>query len=121
MKYCLSFAVILIFITGCNDASKDISIAKKMIKPLINAQCGQELDQSKLWNVSTYLMKASNKSQLHKEVCACVAQHALTDIPSQDLMRAMIDEDLKHQLIQKAVLNSAKACILKIKPSSKDE
>lgn len=115
MKYRLGWSLIITLITGCADASNDTSVAKKMLKPLINTQCGQELDQSKLWNVSTYLMTASNKQQFRKEVCECVAEHALTDIPSKDLLRAMIDDEVKNQVTQKAVLNSAKACILQMK------
>lgn len=102
-------------ITGCTDANNDMSVAKKILKPVINSQCAQELDQSKVWNISTYLMTESNKQQFRKEVCECVAEHALTDIPSKDLLRSMIDENVKDQVIQKAVLNSAKACILQMK------
>lgn len=115
MKYRLSLALMVSLVTGCTDTNSDTSAAKKMLKPLIKSQCGQELDQSKLWNVSTYLMTTNNKQQFRKEVCECVAQHALTDIPSKDLLRAMIDENVKHQVTQKAVFNSAKACILQMK------
>lgn len=114
MKYALSLVVVLTMLVGCNDAKSDASVAKKMLKPLINKQCGQELDQSKLFNATTYWMAANNKQQLHKQVCECVSEHALTDISTKDLVRAMIDDELKNQLIQKAVLNTVKACILKI-------
>ncbi len=115
MQYRLSLALILALIGGCADANSESSAVKKVLKPLINNQCSQELYQSKLWNVSTYLMTAQNKQQFRKDVCECVAEHALTDIPTKDLIRATIDDDVKNQVTQKAVLNSAKACILQMK------
>lgn len=115
MQYRLIFALITIMFASCATASNDTSVAKKMLKPLINKQCSQELDQSKLWKFSTYLMSASNKLQLQKEVCECIAEHALTDIPTKDLLLAVVDENIKNQVTEKAIINSAKGCILRNK------
>ena len=115
LKLVLTIIVFAGCITGCSDANSDTSVAKKMLKPVIKNQCAQELDQSKLWKVSTYLMSASKKQQVAQDVCECVAENALTDIPSKDLLRAMLDEEVKKQVTQKAVLNSVKACILQSK------
>lgn len=114
-RFTLMITVFASFTAGCSDANSETSVAKKMLKPVIKNQCAQELDQSKLWKVSTYLMSTSNKQQLAQDVCECVAENALTDISSKDLLRAMLDEEVKKQLTQKAVLNSVKACILESK------
>lgn len=115
MKYRLSLALITMIFASCAAANNDTSVAKKMLKPMINKQCGQELDQSKLWKLSTYLLSTSKKSQLQKEVCDCIAEHALTDIPTKDLLLTVVNEEVKNQVTEKAILNSAKGCILQNK------
>jgi|SRR5690606_13205589 len=88
----------------------DMNLAQKALKPVIAYQCGQELKQSKLWKVSTYLMQDNNKARLERNVCDCVGEKALSDVPTSTLLKATVNEEAKNQLARQAVANSLKGC-----------
>lgn len=76
-------------------SANSMTVTQKMLKPLIQYQCNQELKQSKLWKVSTYLMTDENKSNMQKEVCDCVSDNALNEIPTTDLVKATVSDEAK--------------------------
>lgn len=103
----------IVLLTG--QACADSTLAQRALKPVIQYQCENELKQSKVWKVSTYLMSDLNKQKLQNEVCDCVSKNALNDIPAKDLVKATVSEEAKNELAKKAVLNSVKACVLELK------
>lgn|SRR5690606_3212480 len=100
-----------VFISACSNA--DMTLTQRTLKPLIEYQCGKELQNSKVWKVSTYFMQDKNKVELEQSVCACVGEHALNDVPATTLLKATVDEAAKKELTQKAITNSLKGCLKK--------
>lgn len=92
------------------DSSKIPSTTQKMLKPLIELQCESELKSSKLWQASTFFMSSTQQSAKQKQICACVGEHALDQVPTKDLFMAMVNESAKNKLVQQAVMNSLKGC-----------
>jgi hypothetical protein len=41
-----------------------------------------------------------------------VGENALKDIPATTLLRAVVDEQVKKQVIQQGVLNTLKGCVM---------
>lgn len=108
-KYIMAVSVaVLSFWT---HSQSDMSLTQKALKPVIAYQCGQELKESKIWKVSTYLMQDSNKAKLEHNVCNCVGEKALKDIPATTLLKATVSEEAKNQVARQAVANSLKGCV----------
>ena len=110
MNKVIPFISSIFLVVGC-DSHAERSLTQKALKPLIEYQCGQELKASKLWKVSTYFMQEQNKTQLQAEVCDCVGEHALKDVPAQTILKATVNEEAKNQLTRQALSNTLKACI----------
>lgn len=100
----------MIAATLMSSACSDTSMAGKALKPVIEYQCGQELKSSKVWKISTYLMSELQQQKLEQEVCGCIGEHALKDIPATTLLKATVDEELKAELTKQALANSLKGC-----------
>lgn len=120
MKFGLRFKVASFILLSFNllamtEVHANMTVTQKLLQPVIQYQCDIELNESKLWKVSTYLMTAPNKAQLQKEVCACVSINALNDISTQDLLKATLSEEAKNAVAKQAALNSVRACILQAK------
>ena len=108
-KYIMAMSVaVLAFWT---HSHADMSLTQKALKPVIAYQCGQELKDSKIWKVSTYLMQEANKAKLENNVCNCVGEKALKDIPATTLLKATVSEEVKNQVARQAVANSLKGCV----------
>lgn len=106
---------VLALFTSTFVQAADLSMTQRILKPVIQYQCEQELDGSKAWKVSTYLMSEERKSQLKKENCDCVSDHALKNIPAKDLLKATVNEEAKSAITKQAVLNSIQYCVIRSK------
>ena len=107
MKYLL-FVITMLFSAY---VAAEMSLTQKMLKPVIEYQCVAELKDSKIWTASTYFMLDANKSKLQSEVCGCIGEHALENVPAKTLLHATVSEDAKNQLVKQAMLNSLKGCM----------
>lgn len=85
------------------------SLTQKMLKPVIQQQCQQELRQSKAWYTATFLL--SEQKKIAHQVCDCVGEHALDDIQATDLAKGIFSTDAKKQLMNQAIKNSISMCI----------
>lgn len=114
MKYGLLLLTLLI----TSLASAQMTMTQKVLKPVIEYQCASELNDSKIWKASTYFMHENNKSKLKDEVCGCIGEHALKNVPAKTLLKATIDEDTKNQVVKQAVMNSLRGCLIEkhVKP-----
>ena len=115
MKLWLKAVFIGTSILLMNNVQAQQSTMQKMLKPVIEHQCALELKDSNLWKASTFLMTPPNKLQFQNEVCGCVAENALNDVPATELAHAAVSTDAKNQLIHKAVLNTVKGCVIQLK------
>lgn len=111
--FCLSLLVLPVVIANANT-----TLTQRILKPVIQYQCEREVDHSKIWKITTYLMNEENKKKLKLETCDCVSNHALKDIPAQELAKATVNEYIKQEVIRKAMLNSLKACVISSKSHS---
>ena len=91
-------------------AEKSPSLSQKMLKPVIEYQCEQELNASKAWKGAAMFMNAQQKKANQAAICECVGDHAMDNITAKDLMTAAVNETEKHQLISRAILNSLRGC-----------
>ena len=98
-----------VWISACSNA--EMTLTQRTLKPVIEYRCAKELNQSKFWKASTYLMQDANKAKLEHNVCSCVGEHALKDIPASTLLKATVDEEVKSKLSQQAIANSLKGCM----------
>ena len=104
--------LLCIILLGINfPIQAETSLAQKALKPVIEYQCGQELKDSKLWKASTYFMQPKNKAALEADVCECVGEQALKDVPTTTLLKATISEEAKNALTRQAISNTLKGCI----------
>ena len=83
---------------------------QRVLKPVIRKQCEQELKASRLWQASTFLMSESTKLATQSNICECVGTNALNDVSTKDIAQAVISEDVKKNVVRKAVINSLQAC-----------
>lgn len=90
--------------------TKTESVAQKMLKPLIEKQCVDELQTSKVWQASSLLWSKAQQTKAQNRVCTCVGENALNDVSSKEVLMASVNEDVKNKLIRQAVLNSLKGC-----------
>lgn len=107
MKYLL-FVFALLFSAYL---AAEMSLTQKMLKPVIEYQCVVELKDSKIWNASTYFMLDANKNKLQSEVCGCIGEYALENVPTKTLLQATVSEEAKNKLVKQVVLNSLKGCM----------
>ncbi len=96
--------------TSTAMADKSQSLSQKMLKPVIEYQCGQELNASKVWKGAAMFMNAQQKKDNQIAICECVSNHAMDNMSAKDLMTAAMNETEKNKLISKAVLNSLRGC-----------
>ncbi|MGR3976692.1 hypothetical protein FW754_03200 [Acinetobacter sp. 1207_04] len=110
----LLMLMITIFVSwvsyATNNVTKNQSVAQKMLKPLIEQQCGSELKANKIWQASSFFWSTSKQDHAQKKICGCVSENALNDVSSKDVLMATINESAKNKLIQNAVVNSIKGC-----------
>ena len=108
----LKYSVLLLLLpmmVACADADSK-SVTQKMLKPLIEQQCGRELKANKIWQASSFFWSKSQQDHAQNKICGCVSENALNDVSNKDLLMAMINESAKKKLIQNAVMNSIKGC-----------
>ena len=98
-----------VLISACSNA--EMTLTQRTLKPVIEYQCAKELKASKFWTASTYFMQDKNKAELEKDVCSCVGEHALKDIPASTLLKATLDEAVKSKITQQAIANSLTGCM----------
>lgn len=106
----LALAVSSLCFTSTAMADKSQSLSQKMLKPVIEYQCGQELNASKVWKGAAMFMNAQQKKDNQTAICECVSNHAMDNMSAKDLMTAAMNETEKNKLISKAVLNSLRGC-----------
>lgn len=106
-----TFTAVSTLLLGC--AGTAVS-PQKVLQPVVNYQCHQELKNSKLWKATTLLIGDEKRQTWQNQTCECVSENALKDVPAQQLAQAMVNEEAKNQLIRQAVLNSVKGCILNV-------
>jgi hypothetical protein len=107
-------AIVLTNLIALSFNSANATITQKLLKPVIESQCKQELATSKTWKVATILMSSSNQEKMQNNVCQCVGQHAMDDVKTTDVLKASISEEAKNTLIKQAVINSVKGCVAEV-------
>jgi hypothetical protein len=90
---------------------KNSALTRKMLKPVIEQSCKNELNNSKVWQAAALFMSFDQQTAVQKQICGCVGEHALQNISAKELAMASIDESAKNSLIQQAVMNSVKGCV----------
>ena len=110
ISFNLIVAVLTAGLSSAAMAEKSQSLSQKMLKPVIEYQCGQELNASKVWKGASMFMSAVQKKDNQTAICQCVSEHAMDDMTAKDLMTAAVSESEKNKLISKAVLNSLRGC-----------
>lgn len=115
LKNILKIGCVILALVCVGSVQAHQTPMQKLLKPVIEHQCALELKDSNLWKVSTYLMTDSNKLQFQNEVCRCVGENALNDVPATELAHAAVSTDAKNQLIHKAILNTVKGCVVQLK------
>lgn len=90
------------------------TFTQKLLQPVIEYECKQELESSKTWRVATFLMSSENQTKAENNVCQCVGKHAMDDMSAKDILKASLDESAKNTLIRKTVLNSVKGCVTEV-------
>ena len=93
-----------------NQVNAATGVTQKVLQPMIQKQCQQELNQSKAWQVSVMFMAAAKKQKAQQSICHCVSEHAMDQVSAQELMAAGLSEDAKAKLTKRMVVNSVKGC-----------
>ena len=113
LKYAvLKYSVLLLLLpmmVACTDTDSK-SLTQKMLKPLIEQQCGRELKANKIWQASSFFWSKSQQDHAQKKICSCVGENALNDVSNKELLMATVNESAKNKLIENAVINSIKGC-----------
>ena len=107
--------LLTLLVAGCGQNPVN---TQKVLKPLVNYQCHQELKDSKLWKATTLLVGEAKLQTWENQACECVSENALKDVPAQQLAHAMVNEEAKNKLVRQVVLNSVKGCVLNVTASS---
>ena len=107
--FILLIIAIMIFIWTGNQKQ---STAQRLLKPWIALQCGHQLKASKLWQASSLFLTTKQNNHVQEKICECVSEHALNQVPTQDLLIATVNENVKNKLIERALINSLKGCLL---------
>lgn len=71
------------------------SLTQKMLKPVVEQSCKTELNQSKIWQSTAFFVGKIRQTELQNQICTCVGHHALKDIPSKDLLNALVNQSAK--------------------------
>lgn len=87
---------------------------QKVLKPVVNYQCHQELQNSKLWKVTSFVIGQEKRQVWQNQACECVSENALKDVPAETLLKATVNEDAKNELIRQAIANSLKGCVAEL-------
>ena len=87
------------------------STVQRILKPVIELQCGNELKASKLWQASALFLSTEQQNHVQEKICGCVSENALNHVPTQDLLMATVNENAKNTLVQQALINSLKGCV----------
>jgi|GEM_PF-446996 len=87
------------------------STVQRILKPVIELQCGNELKASKLWQASALFLSTEQQNHAQEKICGCVSENALNHVPTQDLLMATVNEHAKNKLVQQALINSLKGCV----------
>ena len=103
--------ILVLALSASATASAANSMTQKMLAPVLAYQCQQELKQSSVFKAATWLMSDSSKSQYQDQICGCVSKHAMNDMDSKDVAKALLNEEEKNKLLRKAVFNSLKGCV----------
>ena len=112
MKKIIAVLVVIFVLFAVYLLKTDIGLTQKLLKPVVVYQCGVELEETRLWKVSTALLGEEKKNQLQTQICGCVCENALKDIPATTLLHAVVDEQVKKQVVQQGVLNTLKGCVV---------
>ena len=94
---------------ACADSDSK-SIRQKLLKPIIDLQCQNELKASKIWQASSIFLSESQLKNAQQKVCGCVSENALNNVSNKNLLLASVDEETKNKVIHQAVVNSLKGC-----------
>ena len=113
MKYVLKL-VMLSGLFSMAAVGHSATFTQKIMRPVIEYQCHQKLEDSKLWRVSSVLMSTQYRQTLANQVCDCVAENALNDVSATELAAALVSEERKSQLVKQVVKNSLSICVPKI-------
>lgn len=117
MSNVFKLAAVAVFSTLLLGCVGTAASPQKVLKPVVNYQCHQELKNSKLWKATTLVVGQEKRQAWQNQACECVSENALKDVPAQQLAHAMVNEEAKNQLVRQAVLNSVKGCILNVSHS----
>ena len=71
------------------------SLTQKILKPVVEQSCKTELNQSKIWQSTAFFVGKIRQTELQNQICTCVGHHALKDIPSKDLLNALVNQSAK--------------------------
>lgn len=112
MKKSIALLVMVLLLFAAYLLRTDTGLTQKLLKPVVVYQCGVELESIRLWKVSTAWISPEKKNQLQSEICGCVGDNALKDIPATTLLHAMVDEQVKRKVVQQGVLNTLKGCVV---------
>lgn len=86
------------------------SLTQKILKPVVEQSCKTELNQSKIWQSTAFFVGKIRQTELQNQICTCVGHHALKDIPSKDLLNALVNQSAKKKLTKQVVFNSLSGC-----------
>ena len=112
MKKMIAVLVVIFVLFAVYLLKTDTGLTQKLLKPVVVYQCGVELEATRLWKVSTALLSEEKRNQLQTKICGCVGENALKDIPATTLLHAVVDEQVKKQVVQQGVLNTLKGCVV---------
>ena len=112
MKKIIGLLVVIFALVAVYLLKTDTGLTQKLLKPVVVYQCGIELEATRLWKVSTALLGEEKKNQLQTKIFGCVGENALKDIPATALLHALVDEQVKQQVVQQGVLNTLKGCVV---------
>ena len=99
-------AGIIIYLFNANPSA----LTKKILQPVVEYQCGKELEESKVWKTAVLFMNEEQQKKNLNTICACVGDHATNDVTVKEVFTAYFDEKEKDKLVSKAVVNSIRGC-----------
>ena len=108
------FICMALFISFEALANKSESLSQKLLKPVIQIKCDQEISASAIWKGAAFFMNEKQQQENKKAICQCVSEHAMDDMNAQDLLKASFNEAEKDKLVNKAIKNSVKGCVQQV-------
>lgn len=115
-KLILVLSACTVVFSGCSQSEE---AAKNALKPLIAYQCDQEIQNTKIWKNSAWLLSEEKRNELKKQACDCVGENALNNVSAETILKATVDDKVKDELIQQAMVNALKACVLNVNAEQK--